>query len=83
MNTKDLFANALLVLLKQYTYKEITITQIAQEANLSRKTFYRTFEGKDELLQYIFTSLYKQCENEIVDKKAQHYWDVVQCYFDF
>ena len=83
MNTKDLFANALLVLLKQYTYKEITITQIAQEANLSRKTFYRTFEGKDELIQYIFTSLYKQCESEIVDKKAQHYWDVVQCYFDF
>lgn len=83
MNTKDLFANALLVLLKQYTYKEITITQIAQEANLSRKTFYRTFEGKDELLQYIFTSLYKQCESEIVDKKAQHYWDVVQCYFDY
>ena len=83
MNTKDLFENALLVLLKQYTYKEITITQIAQEANLSRKTFYRTFEGKDELLQYIFTSLYKQCENEIVEKKAQHYWDVVQCYFDF
>lgn len=43
MNTKDLFAKALIVLLNQYTYKEITITQISQEANLSRKTFYRTF----------------------------------------
>ena len=83
MNTKDLFSNALLILLKQYTYKEITITQIAQEANLSRKTFYRTFSSKEELLTHLFESLYKECENEIKNKKAQHYWDVVQCYFDF
>lgn len=83
MNTKDLFAKALIVLLNQYTYKDITITQISQEANLSRKTFYRTFQDKDELLQYIFTSIYQQCESEIIKKKAQHYWDVMQCYFDF
>ena len=83
MDSKTLFTNALLTLLKQYSFHEITITQLAQEANLSRKTFYRTFCSKEDVLKHLFKKLYIQCELEIKAKKAQHYWDVVQCYFDF
>jgi AcrR family transcriptional regulator len=41
--SKQKMAVALLTVMKQYDYHEITVTQITQEAELSRKTFYRLF----------------------------------------
>lgn len=75
--------DALLVILQQYDYKEITITQLAQEAKLSRKTFYRLFTDKEEVLSYLFKNLYIECFEQIKSQHTQHYWEIVQCYFDF
>ena len=81
--SKKKIANALLVVLEQYDYKEITITQLAGEANLSRKTFYRLFTDKEDVLSYLFNNIYIECFEQIKSKHTQHYWDIVQCYFDF
>lgn len=81
--SKKKLVNALLVIMEQYDFKEITITQISQEANLSRKTFYRLFKNKEELINFFFESLYKECFSQIKSRQIRHYWDVVQCYFDF
>lgn len=53
------FAMALFELMKVYQYNEITVTQLAQEAELSRKTFYRLFNDKDEVLKQLFDILYE------------------------
>lgn len=42
--------DALLDLLRIKSYSKITITEINDKANLSRRTFYEHFESKDELL---------------------------------
>ena len=81
--SKRKFANALLVALERYDYKEITITQLAVESKLSRKTFYRLFADKDDVLSYLFEDLYKECFEQIKSQHTQYYWDIVQCYFDF
>ena len=81
--SKQKIANALLAVLRQYDYKEITITQLAQEAKLSRKTFYRLFTDKEDVLSYLFENLYIECFEQIKSQHTQHYWDIVQCYFDF
>lgn len=81
--SKEKITKALLLTMKQYNFKEITITQIAQEAKLSRKTFYRLFESKEDVMKYLFESLYTQCFAKIRTLDLHHYWDVVQCYFDF
>ena len=81
--SKNKIANALLVVLQQYDYKEITITQLAQEAKLSRKTFYRLFTDKEDVLSYLFKNLYIECFEHIKSQHTQYYWDIVQCYFDF
>ena len=57
--SKEAIALALLKVMKIYDYKEITVTQITQEAGVSRKTFYRHFSDKDEVLKHLFNSLYK------------------------
>ena len=81
--SKKKIANALLVTLERYDYKEITITQLAGEANLSRKTFYRLFTDKEDVLSYLFDNLYVECFEKIKAQDTQYYWDIVQCYFDF
>lgn len=81
--SKKKLAKALLVVMEQYDFKEITITQLSQEAGLSRKTFYRLFKDKEQLISFFFENLYKECLTQIKSRQLQHYWDVVQCFFDF
>lgn len=59
--SKQKLAAALLEIMKQYEYKEITVTQITQEARLSRKTFYRLFSDKDDILNLLFDGLFQEC----------------------
>ena len=75
--------DALLTVMEQYDYREITVTQLAQEAGLSRKTFYRLFSHKDEILSLLFEKLFEECFSRIKAMDLHHYWDVVQVYFDF
>lgn len=81
--SKKKLAAALYELMKVYKYSEITITQLAQEAKLSRKTFYRLFEDKDGVLQILFDGLYYQCFAELKTRNVKRYWEFVQLYFDF
>ncbi len=81
--SKEKLTKALLVIMEQYDFREITITQLSQEAGLSRKTFYRLFKSKEELLNFFFESLYKECLMQIKSQQLHHYWDVVQYFFDF
>lgn len=81
--SKQKMVQALLKLMNQYDYREITVTQITQEAQLSRKTIYRLFSAKDEILALFFEELFQECFTQIKALKLQHYWDVVQLFFDF
>lgn len=81
--SKQKMIKALLLVMEQYDYKEITVTQITQEAQLSRKTFYRLFSDKDDVLRLFCEKLFHQCFAQIKLQKIQNYWDVVQVYFDF
>ena len=81
--SKQKISKALLTIMKQYDFKGITITQISQEAKLSRKTFYRLFSSKEDVLTFFFENLYEECLLQIKSRQVQHYWDIVQCYFDF
>ena len=83
MNSRKKLTDALFTVMKQYSYKEITITQIAQEAGLSRKTFYRLYTSKEEILNEYIETIYSAFFNELKKRNIHHYWEVVQLYFDF
>lgn len=82
-NSRQRFAEALFELMKVYHYNEITVTQLSQEAELSRKTFYRLFKDKDEVLQQLFDILFAEFFLELKERGIRHYWDLVALYFDF
>ena len=81
--SKQKIGNALFTLMKVYHFREITVTQLTQEAELSRKTFYRLFSDKDEVLNIVFDTLFYEFFAQIKTRNIRHYWDLVQLYFDF
>ena len=56
-------AEALLQILEEKPYNEITISEVAARADLSRRTFYRHFETLDDVIDYQLETL---C-NEFLD----------------
>ncbi|GIN20576.1 TetR/AcrR family transcriptional regulator [Siminovitchia fordii] len=48
--SKKWFIDALLKLMKEQPYKEITVKQLSKEAGLDRSTFYRNFDSKQDIL---------------------------------
>lgn len=81
--SRNKIREALLTVMKQYDFKEITVTQIVQEAQLSRQTFYRLFPDKEEVLMLCFEAFFMECLALIKSQNIHHYWEVVQVYFDF
>lgn len=46
--------DALLNCLKEKTFKEITIVDLQKSSTIGRSTFYRLFDKKEDILQYIY-----------------------------
>ena len=51
IRSKKQITDALLSLMEKYPYDEISVKQIVLETDLVRKTFYRNFESKDDVLR--------------------------------
>lgn len=83
IQSKLKLTKALFDVMQQYHFKEITVTQITQEAGLSRKTFYRLYSSKEDILNNFFQGIFQECLAEIKSQQIHHYWDVVQLYFNF
>ena len=52
ITSRNMIKDGLITLMKHYPYKDITITQICQEAKIVRQTFYRNFDSKDDILKF-------------------------------
>ena len=48
--TRKLLNNALVALIAEKAYDEITVQEITERADIGHRTFYRHYAGKDELL---------------------------------
>ena len=49
---RQYLVKALFELLEHKNYHDITIGRLAQKANISRRTFYRCFRTKDDVMKY-------------------------------
>ena len=68
--SKEWLANSLLILMQTKPFENISISEIAAHADLSRRTFYRAFSSKTDIIVYIierilpeYITALKQLEN--------------------
>lgn len=79
--SQERIANALLTLLNTDKYNAITITQIVQEAQLARKTFYRNFSNKEDVLNYVLDKIFNNFQQSISDIDVLSTTAFSKCYF--
>ena len=62
--TKNCIATALFKLMQQKAYEDITITDISKTAGISRVTYYRNYNSKEEIITHYLDELMYQFEQE-------------------
>ena len=61
----DSLIEALLLLMKEYQYEDISITMLCKKAGVSRMAFYGNFETKDDILKRIVSMINDMVVDEI------------------
>ncbi|MGL6200773.1 MAG: TetR/AcrR family transcriptional regulator [Lachnospiraceae bacterium] len=78
--TKKMIISAILSLMDEYDYKDITVTQIAQYAAIDRSTYYRHFNSKEEILNCYVKEVVKEYESFLLN---QHSFSEKACAISF
>lgn len=68
----------LLLLLKNKEYKDISITEICKKAGVTRTSFYRNFESKEEIL---LKKVRTVTDNFLKESAISYKNDTISCYF--
>lgn len=66
LRSKALITQSLLKLMHELPYEEITVKRIILEADLVRKTFYRNFKSKDDVLDSIINKAIEEYIDALV-----------------
>jgi len=64
-DSKMMIGDALLKLLKEFELEEIPILRITEEAKVSRMTFYRNFNSKEDIVLFILESFLHEIHNAV------------------
>ena len=63
MNSEDKIKKALIILLSQKNFDKISVTEICDEAHVSRVTFYKNFVDRQDVLNQIINEFTKKLDN--------------------
>ena len=83
IRSRKMLTSSLLILMYQKPYQEISIKDIAERADVNRRTFYRNFESKDDILFYYGKLLVGQLGRSIQAKGVFSFHSICESYFEF
>lgn len=81
--TKRCIIDALLHLIENDKFDEITVTQITQEADIARRTFYLNFNSKYEVIECYIDILYKEYVEDVLKYGDRFFEHDVNQFFEF
>lgn len=68
-----MISDALFNLMKRKPFQQITITEICEEAAIGRKTFYRNFELREDIIDFKLDLLCNDYKNELTTLSLENY----------
>lgn len=83
LRSKKWIVDALIELMKEKHYSEITIKEISERADLVRQTVYRNFKTKDSILEYYIDIFYKEFIDIIYSIESISLFELLVIYFNF
>ena len=83
IRSKAEITDTLLKLMKAYPYDEITVKQILIESKIARKTFYRNFLSKDDVLHAHVDSIMEQYIQSLQELSNYQLSNILDIIFQF
>lgn len=74
---------ALFQLMQKKHFEEITISELCRKANLDRRTFYRNFKDKNDVLLYYFTTLEEEYLVMLKGIRERTFYTLARAHFEF
>ena len=74
LRTRRLLKQALLDLISERPFEEITIREITDHADIGYATFFRHYDGKDELMLELFSEMIEELES-IQPRHSERYFE--------
>ncbi len=75
--SRALIKDSFLKLLEKKNYEDITISEIASNAQLTRMTLYRHFKSKEEIISLFFTERFEKVISEVEKITDPSFYDVM------
>ena len=74
IRSKDLLAKSLISLMHKKDFKDISVSELTQHADLSRRTFYRLFSSKEEILLYHILQIWEKESPKLYNASDHSYF---------
>ena len=81
--TKRYFIESFCLLLYENEYRNISIAAIAQKAGFARRTFYRYFKSKDDVLAETLDEIFDEYSEEIIGEQDVSLNNIAKVFFKF
>jgi AcrR family transcriptional regulator len=82
LRSKEWLAKALLELMKNKPFREISISEIAEKAKLSRRTFYRSFSSKEEVICFHLQTIWHAGMLQLSSDEDHSYYHTIHWYLE-
>jgi len=81
--SKESIFTALMRLIEEKSYNDITITQITTMAGVSRMAFYRNYQSKDDIIVGYLDDLFDEIMDRMKRSNISSKYDITLLYFTF
>ncbi|EAF5119999.1 TetR/AcrR family transcriptional regulator [Listeria monocytogenes] len=78
--SKEMIINALLSYMRYRDFSDIKITEITRKAGVARKTFYRHFSSKKDIIEMHLDSIFHEYLKKA--EKGNNYEEVIHIFFE-
>ncbi len=86
IRSQHMIADAMYNIMKKKRFQRITVTEICEKAGVGRKTFYRNFETKEDVLDFFLDYLFEEYREAIqdlsTDEKIQYHFKSIEKHAD-
>lgn len=86
IQSREMIADALFQLMRRKSFEQISVTEICEEAAIGRKTFYRNFELREDVIAFRLDRMVEEYEEEIeglsFEGQLRHHFEYVQKHQD-
>ena len=86
IQSQHMITDALFSLMKRKPFQQITVTEICEEANLGRKTFYRNFDLREDVIDFWLDLRCEECRELLLpvptEEQLCHYCIFLKKYMD-